>query len=184
MEPLISTHAEAAQTWTPEGVTITQRFQALVNAIVIVYTADAGADGVHYAMSCLGCDLGRRTGPDQGLLTQDGARELANSHAAQCRALLKPLPNRPDDEAARRILRTTLDHMRRTDRDIDAHLTNFHLDRPALQRPTSWIKAELEHLARTDPDFLTAEPRDYDDTSLRYVIRRPAPTVERALVRQ
>lgn len=184
MKPAINAHIETAQTWTPEGVTITQRFQALVNAIVVVYTADAGANDAHYAMSCLGCDLGRMTGTDQGLLTQDGARQLANSHAAQCRALLKPLPDRPDDDVARRIVRANLDQQRRTDRDVDVYLTTFHLDRLALQRPTSWIEAELDRLARTDPAFLTAEPRDYDDTSLRYLIRRPDPAGGRAFVRQ
>ncbi|MFI9080951.1 hypothetical protein ACIGW8_31535 [Streptomyces sioyaensis] len=150
------------ETWTPEGVTISQRFLGLTGAVTLVYTADAGVNGTYYAIACLGCTfLTRSKGSDNYISTEQAAGEIANSHAAQCRALPRALPARPDDDTAREIVRRRLHHNRRSDRDVTVHLTDFHLDRIALQRTTAWIEKELQRLADEQPEILTAKPRTY-----------------------
>ncbi|MFF2927165.1 hypothetical protein ACFVTP_32975 [Streptomyces celluloflavus] len=152
------------ETWTPEGVTVAQRYLGLAGAITLVYTADTGWHGDHYAVACLGCTYRtareeRRTYAD--LLTQEQAAEAANTHAGTCRALPRPLPERPDDETARDIVRSCLHAKRRAAEDFPVFLTDFHLERLALQRTTAWIETELQRLADEHPDVLTAKPRSY-----------------------
>ncbi|MGA4953742.1 hypothetical protein [Streptomyces lydicamycinicus] len=151
------------QTWTPEGVIVAQRYLGLAGAITLVYTADTGANGEYYAVACLGCTY--RTARDEkstykDLLSQQLAGHLANEHSGNCRALPRPLPERPDDEAARDIVRRRLHAKRRSTDDV-VFLTDFHLERLALQRTTTWIETELQLLADEHPDVLTAKPRAY-----------------------
>ncbi|WP_370424334.1 hypothetical protein AB8O64_36900 (plasmid) [Streptomyces sp. QH1-20] len=152
---------EIGETWKPEGVIVSQRYLGLAGAVVLVYTADAGGNGTYYAVACLGCPfLTRSEGRDDYLSEQAGGR-IANAHAGECRALSRDLPTRPDDDAARGIVRRRLHSERRSDCSTTVYLTDFHLDRLALQRSTEWIEEELQRLADEQPEFLTAKPRTY-----------------------
>ncbi|MEE6269158.1 hypothetical protein V2E29_26420 [Streptomyces diastatochromogenes] len=163
------------ETWTPEGVIVSQRFLGLAGAVTLVYTADAGVSGTYYAVACLGCTyLTRSSGSDNYISSQQAGGQIANNHAAQCRALPRALPPRPDDDIARDIVWRRLRSNRRSDYDVTVHLTDFHLDRLALQRPTAWIEEELQRLADTQPETLTAKPRTYGTGTEFTILRYPA----------
>lgn len=165
---------EIGETWKPEGVTVTQRFLGLAGAVVLVYTADVGVNGTTYAVACLGCSYRTRTKDrDYSIASEQAGGEIANAHAAQCRALLRDLPARPDDDTAREIVRRRLNAERRSDYDSTVYLTAFHLDRLALQRSTEWIEEELQRLADEQPEFLTAKPRTYGTGTEFTILRRP-----------
>lgn len=155
------------ETWTPEGVIISQRCRGLVDAIVLVYTADAGINGGYYAVSCLGCyfSVNTKREPHHYFASPREAGAVANDHAAQCRALNRPLPARPDDDTARKIIRRVLDRQQRSELDVTVSLHAFLLDRLALQRSAAWIEDELTRLAAEQPDFLTARKRGHDNST-------------------
>ncbi|WNI27323.1 hypothetical protein [Streptomyces sp. ITFR-16] len=165
---------EIGETWKPEGVIISQRFLGLAGAVVLVYTADAGVNGTYYAVACLGCSYrARYKDRDNPIYTEQTGGEIANAHAAQCRALPRDLPTRPDDDAAREIVRRRLHSERRSDYDGIVYLTSFHLDRLALQRSTEWIEEELQRLADEQPEILTAKPRTYGTGTEFTILRFP-----------
>ncbi|WP_329156375.1 hypothetical protein OIU91_42975 (plasmid) [Streptomyces sp. NBC_01456] len=165
---------EIGETWKPEGVIVTQRFLGLAGAVVLVYTADAGVNGTYYAVTCLGCSYRTRSKADTNYISSEQAGgEIANTHAAQCRALPRDLPSRPDDGTAREIVRRRLHAERRSDYDVTVYLTSFHLDRLALQRSTEWIEEELQRLADTQPEILTAKPRTYGTGTEFTILRFP-----------
>ncbi|MFJ2170362.1 hypothetical protein [Streptomyces griseofuscus] len=166
---------EIGETWKPEGVIVTQRFLGLAGAVVLVYTADAGVNGTHYAVACLGCTFHTRSrkAGDRFISSETDAGEIANRHAAQCRALPRDLPTRPNDDAAREIVRRRLNSERRSDYDVTVYLTDFHLDRLALQRSTAWIEEELQRLADEQPEILTAKPRTYGTGTEFTILRLP-----------
>lgn len=165
---------EIGETWKPEGVSVSQRFLGLAGAVVLVYTADAGVNGTYYAVACLGCSFITRTkNRDDYIPSERAGGEIANAHAAQCRALPRDLPTRPDDDAAREIVRRRLNSERRSDYDETVYLTSFHLDRLALQRSTEWIEEELQRLADEQPEFLTAKPRTYGTGTEFTILRFP-----------
>ncbi|MFJ6564199.1 hypothetical protein ACIQMV_30910 [Streptomyces sp. NPDC091412] len=106
---------EFGETWKPEGVIVSQRFLGLAGTVVLVYTADAGVNGTHYAIACLGCTyLTRSKGGDHYISSEQTAGEIANTYAAQCHALPRDLPNRPDDDTAREIVWGHLHRERRS----------------------------------------------------------------------
>ncbi|MEU1077995.1 MULTISPECIES: hypothetical protein [unclassified Streptomyces] len=166
---------EIGETWKPEGVIVTQRFLGLAGAVVLVYTADAGVNGTYYAVACLGCTFRTRSrkAGDRFISSERDAGEIANHHAAQCRALPGDLPIRPDDDTAREIVRRRLHSERRSDGDVTVYLTDFHLDRLALQRSTEWIEEELQRLADEQPTILTAKPRTYGTGTEFTILRFP-----------
>ncbi|MEU1129579.1 hypothetical protein ABZ383_06890 [Streptomyces sp. NPDC005900] len=166
---------EIGETWKPEGVIVTQRFLGLAGAVVLVYTADAGVNGTYYAVACLGCSYRTRskTDRDNYIASEQAGGEIANAHAAQCRALPRDLPTRPDDDTAREIVRHRLNAERRCDYDSAVYLTSFHLDRLALQRSTEWIEEELQRLADEEPEFMTAKPRTYSTGTEFTILRFP-----------
>ncbi|MFB8123327.1 hypothetical protein ACFVG1_23910 [Streptomyces bacillaris] len=165
---------EIGETWKPEGVIVSQRFLGLAGAVVLVYTADAGVNGITYAVACLGCSFSTRTkNGDYSITTEQAGGEIANAHAAQCRALPRDLPTRPDDDTAREIVRRRLHSERRSDYDVTVYLTSFHLDRLALQRSTEWIEEELQRLADEKPEILTAKPRTYGTGTEFTILRFP-----------
>ncbi|MEU6331506.1 hypothetical protein ABZ851_30145 [Streptomyces sp. NPDC047049] len=169
------------ETWTPEGVTVSQRFLGLAGAIALVYTADAGVNGAYYAVTCLGCwfSIKSKGGPYNYFASPREAGVVANEHAAQCRALNGPLPERPDDATARKFIRRILDRQRRSE-DVTVSLNEFHLDRLALQRSTAWIEDELQRLAAEQPDFLAAKPRSYGPGTEFTIVRFKADAVHTA----
>ncbi|MEU7473952.1 hypothetical protein AB0A94_36565 [Streptomyces sp. NPDC044984] len=166
---------EIGEIWKPEGVIVTQRFLGLAGAVLLVYTADAGVNGTYYAVACLGCSYSTRskTDRDNYIASEHAGGEIANAHAAQCRALPQDLPIRPDDDIAREIVLRRLNLERRSDYDTTVYLTAFHLDRLALQRSTEWIEEELQRLADEQPEFLTAKPRTYGTSTEFTILRRP-----------
>ncbi|MFJ9412458.1 hypothetical protein [Streptomyces sp. NPDC101393] len=152
------------ETWTPEGVTVAQRYLGLAGAVVLVYTTDSSWSGEYYAVACLGCTYitaRHKDRPGSDFLTQQRAAELANIHAGTCRALRRPLPDRPDDATARDIIRRHLHNARRSVNDRPLLLSDLHPQRLVLQRTTSWIETELLAVADEHPDVLTAKPRAY-----------------------
>ncbi|MBB1252558.1 hypothetical protein H3146_04100 [Streptomyces sp. OF3] len=166
---------ETGETWQPEGVHVTQRFLGLAGAVVLVYTADAGANGTYYAVACLGCSYRTRskTDRDHYIASEQAGGEIANAHAAQCRALPRDLPARPDDDTARELVLRRLNWERRSDYDATVYLTAFHLDRLALQRSTQWIEEELQRLADEEPELLTAKRRRYGTGTEFTIVRSP-----------
>ncbi|GHH55617.1 hypothetical protein [Streptomyces candidus] len=165
---------EIGETWKPEGVIVSTRFLGVAGAVVLVYTADAGVNGTYYAVACLGCSFRTRTKDDTNYIsTEQAGGEIANAHAAQCRALPRDLPTRPDDDTAREIVRRRLHSERRSDYDVTVYLTSFHLDRLVLQRSTEWIEEELQRLADDQPEFLTARLRSYGSSTEFTILRFP-----------
>ncbi|MGW3652500.1 hypothetical protein [Streptomyces sp. NPDC000878] len=152
-------------TWTPDGTTVVQRYRGAVGeregAIVLVYTADGGQGTSFFATACLGCTY-RAASSRSSRLTEKEAADLANTHAAGCRALDRGIPAAPDDDQAAKIVRTRLWGMRshRTTSPHYVYLSNFHADRVDLQRPADFIKKTMLQLAKAEPDFLTARPHD------------------------
>lgn len=142
---------ETGETWIPEGTTVVERYYNLGHAVVLVYSST----GCH-VVACLGChyQATRRKTYCTSLLTLEQAAQLANNHAADCRALPREIPARPDEPAARDLLRAAVRGLR--NRDESVHLCLFHLDshRLALQRTNDWIAAELERLADDEPEVL------------------------------
>ncbi|MFB8024057.1 hypothetical protein ACFC36_36405 [Streptomyces rubiginosohelvolus] len=143
---------ETGETWMPEGVTVVERYYNLGNAVVLVHHS-----GGYHVVSCLGChyEATRVEAVYSSMLLLGQAAELANTHAAGCRALPREIPARPDDQAARDLLHTLVLDMRK--RAEGEHLYLYQLDtqRLVLQRTNDWIVRELKSLADTEPEVLT-----------------------------
>ncbi|WP_063839663.1 hypothetical protein [Streptomyces sp. WM4235] len=152
---------ETGETWKPEGVTVVERYYNLGHAVVLVFLAS----GCH-VVSCLGChyQATKLKAHYSTMLTLDEAAELANTHAAGCRALPRDIPARPDEEASRELLRTTVRAMRKRDERVNFYLYLLDTQRLALQRTNEWIVGELERLAESRPSpagsavYTSAEP--------------------------
>ncbi|MFJ3883049.1 hypothetical protein ACIPW5_37085 [Streptomyces sp. NPDC090077] len=142
---------ETAETWTPEGVTVVERYLTLGYAVVLVYRCT----GFH-VVACLGChhQTTRLTSKYGTLLSLEQAAELANTHAAGCRAVPRAIPARPDDAAAREQLRTLVRGLRARDENVSLCLFHLDLHRLSLQRTNGWITVELERLADDEPEVL------------------------------
>lgn len=142
---------EIGETWKPEGVTVVERYYNLGHAVVLVFLASG-----YHVVSCLGCHYQATAYRKRDIspLTLEQAAELANAHAAGCRALPREIPTRRDDEAARDLLRTLVRGLRC--RDEGLRLCLYHLDthRLSLQRTNEWIVGELERLADDEPEVL------------------------------
>ncbi|MEU6353196.1 hypothetical protein ABZ896_28370 [Streptomyces sp. NPDC047072] len=150
--------------WTPDGTTVVQRYRGAVGeregAIVLVYTADGDRGMSYFAAACLGCTYRAASSTSRTRLTEQEAADLANTHAANCRALDRGIPTAPDDDQAAKIVRARLAGMRKhgTTSRQHVHLSDFHADRVDLQRPADFIKVRMLRLAQDEPDFLTAQP--------------------------
>ncbi|WJV51790.1 hypothetical protein [Streptomyces flavofungini] len=167
---------ETGETWTPEGVTIAQRYYNQAYAVVLVYTTDDGKTGTYYAVACLGCHFasaqdGRRTYNTRYGLTQ--AATAANEHATTCRALPRDIPARPDDNTVRERLQTWASGARRRDEDVQLWLSDLALLRLTLQRTDDWITNALQQLAIDQPEILRTERSQYSDYVSYYARRRP-----------
>ncbi|WP_217239811.1 hypothetical protein [Streptomyces sp. AC555_RSS877] len=96
-------------TWTPDGTIVVQRYRGVVGeqegAIVLVYTADGDRGTSSFAAACLGCTYRAASSTSRNRLTEKEAADLANSHAAGCRALDRGIPASPDDDQAAKIVR-------------------------------------------------------------------------------
>jgi hypothetical protein len=165
---------ETGETWTPEGVTVIERYANQVGAVVLVFSADESC--YYHVVACLGCHYLESSDPDKryssGLTLTDAGR-FANAHATSCRALPRGIPARPDDDTARELLRKWVRGMHR--RDVDVHLSfrGFDLDRLSLQRTNAWIETELQRLADDEPTILCAKRSEYGGRLEFIVLRQP-----------
>ncbi|MFE6526077.1 hypothetical protein [Streptomyces sp. NPDC057794] len=153
---------DPALAWTPPGTTVVQRYRntlgPLEGAIVLVYTS-ASDRSSPYAAACLGCTYRRVRNDRCVLLTETEAADLANAHAARCRAINRGLPVMPDDDAAAQIVRSRLQSKRPY--GLSGHpvrLTDFLEDRVDLQRDDAFIKRTMFEIVRTEGHFLKAVP--------------------------
>lgn len=166
-----------ARHWTPEGTTVAQRYRNLSGAIVLVFTAPAASTGrrQHYGVACLGCTYRADSSPTNVVLDEPVAGDLANQHAATCRAMQRPLPDRPSDDQAAAIIRRRLEANQPTVAPVYVTLTDFHPDRVDLQRTSVWIKSHLLTVAADAPALLHATADS--NGGPRFTIRpRPAHT--------
>ncbi|MEV7657920.1 hypothetical protein AB0O39_27600 [Streptomyces anulatus] len=146
----------APETWTPEGTLVSQRYRALEDATVLVYTADADRGAAYFAAACLGCTYRASETAADYPMSEAEAAKAANAHASACRAMPRGVPARPEDPEAVELVRSRLSRHRYGTGPRRVHIADFNALRVDLQRSTPWIKALLESLAQTEPSFLTA----------------------------
>ncbi|WP_331735240.1 hypothetical protein OG590_40070 (plasmid) [Streptomyces goshikiensis] len=156
--PLFTRTAPAPETWTPEGTIVSQRYRALEGATVLVYTADTGQGTYRYAAACLGCTYRADRNARGNVMTEPEAAHDANTHATECRAVPRGVPDRPDDTEAAKLIRTRLWARRYASAPHQVRLSDFTGLRVDLQRPTTWIKDRLSDVAQAEPGFLTETP--------------------------
>ncbi|MGO4634973.1 hypothetical protein AB4225_29200 [Streptomyces sp. 2RAF24] len=155
---------ETGETWTPEGVTVAERYYNQAHAVVLVYATDDGPYGTYYAVACLGChyathENGQRTYNTRYNLAD--AAQVANEHATTCRALPRDIPTRPDDDTVRERLHAWVRGARRRGEDVQLWLSHLDLIRFTIQRTNTWIEAELQQLAADQPAVLRTERSKY-----------------------
>ncbi|MEU1567982.1 hypothetical protein ABZ504_48050 [Streptomyces mirabilis] len=148
-------------TWTPDGTIVVQRYRGVVGeregAIVLVYTAYGDRGTSSFAAACLGCTYRAASTGRSSRLTEKEAADLANRHAAGCRALDRGIPAAPDDDQAAKIVRDRLWGLRMSGTGRHpVYLSDFHADRVDLQRPSDFIKETMLQLVKAEPDFLAA----------------------------
>ncbi|WP_225638133.1 hypothetical protein [Streptomyces solaniscabiei] len=166
---------EIGETWTPEGVTVVERYANQVGAVVLVFSTDD--QSYHHVLACLGCHYSESTDPDKTYtsgLTLTEAGRFANTHATSCRALPRDIPARPDDVAAREQIRKWVASWRRRDRDEEIYLRSFNHGRLVLQRTNDWIETALQQLADEEPDILLTKPSEYSGRMEFYALRTAA----------
>ncbi|WP_326615344.1 hypothetical protein OG949_41285 (plasmid) [Streptomyces scopuliridis] len=164
-------------TWTPPGTTVVQRYRALEGATILVYTADGDSSTAYFAAACLGCTYREARNSQRSVrLSESDAADLANTHAANCRAMAREIPETPDDDQAAKIVRSRLWSLRKygTTCPHYVNLTAFHEDRVDLQRPAGFIKQTMHQLVQDEPDFLTAEPYS-SGTGTRFLVQPHPP---------
>lgn len=150
--------------WTPPGTAVVQRYRntlgPLEGAVVLVYTADGDRGTAYFAAACLGCTYRAVDNSRRSRLTEPEAADLANNHAAGCRAMNRGIPAAPDDTEAATIVRSRLWDLRQhgTSSAHYVSLRDFHIDRVDLQRPADFIKQTMLQLTQSEPHFLTAKP--------------------------
>ncbi|GAA1143522.1 hypothetical protein GCM10009577_79370 [Streptomyces javensis] len=97
-------------TWTPPGTIVVQRYRNIVGpaegAIVLVYTVDSDRRSGYFATACLGCTYRAASSDRLSRLTEKAAADLANAHAASCRAMNCGVPAGPDDTEAAQMVRS------------------------------------------------------------------------------
>jgi hypothetical protein len=165
--------------WTPPGTTVVQRYRntlgPLEGAVVLVYTS-ASDRSSSYAAACLGCTYRAARNDHRVRLGETEAADLANAHAAHCRAINRGLPAIPDDDDAAQIVRSRLRSLRPySTSPHPVHLTDFLEDRVDLQRDDDFVKQAMFEIARTEGDFLKAAPAYSGSTGTRFLVQPPPP---------
>lgn len=164
--------------WTPPGTTVVQRYRntlgPLEGAVVLVYTS-ASKPSSPYAAACLGCTYRAARNDRRVLLTETEAADLANAHAAHCRAINRGLPAIADDDAAAQLVRSRLQSKRPHGvSPHPVHLSDFLEDRVDLQRDDDFIKQAMFEIVRTEGHFLKAAPA-YSGTGTRFLVQPHPP---------
>lgn len=171
--------SDPALFWTPPGTTVVQRYRntlgPLEGAVVLVYTS-AGDRSSSYAAACLGCTYRAARNDRRARLGETEAADLANEHAAHCRAIHRGLPAIPDDDTAAQIVLSRLRSLRPYGPSPYAvHLTDFLEDRVDLQRDDDLVKQVMFEIARTESAFLKTEPAYSGSTGTRFLLQPPPP---------
>ncbi|MFF0170718.1 hypothetical protein [Streptomyces prasinus] len=171
--------SDPALFWTPPGTTVVQRYRntlgPLEGAIVLVYTSASDPSSA-YAAACLGCTYRAARNDHRARLEEAEAADLANTHAARCRAINRGLPAVSDDDTVAQIVRNRLGKLRPYGPSAyPVHLTDFLEDRVDLQRDDDFIKQAMFEIARTDRGFLKAAPAYSGDTGTRFLLQPPPP---------
>lgn len=152
------------RTWTPSGTVVVQRYRNVVGpeegAVVLVYTADSDRRSAYFATACLGCTYRAASTDRRSRLTEKDAADLANAHAAACRAMNGGVPAAPDDTEAARLVRDRLWGLRPYGTTCPHYVNrgDFHADRVDLQRDAAFLKQTMIQLTRSEPHFLTSQP--------------------------
>ncbi|MFI2318389.1 hypothetical protein AMK17_37900 [Streptomyces sp. CB00072] len=146
--------------WSPSGTTVGQRYRNTLGpsegAIVLVYTSASDRSSAH-AAACLGCTYRAARNTHRVRLTEKEAADLANTHAAQCRAINQGVPAAPHDTDAAQIVRSRLQDLRPHGvSPYQVHLADFLTDRIGLQRDDDFIKQVMVEIARTENGLLKA----------------------------
>ncbi|MGP3978954.1 hypothetical protein ACTWQF_34065 [Streptomyces sp. 8N114] len=170
---------DSALLWTPPGTTVVQRYRntlgPLEGAIVLVYTS-ASERSSSCGAACLGCTYRAARNRRRIRLTETEAADLANAHAAHCRAINRGVPALPDDADAAQTVRTRLLSKRPHGPSPHlVHLTDFIEDRVDLQRDNDFIKQAMFEIARTEGDFLKAAPAYSGSTGTRFLVQPHPP---------
>ncbi|MFB8030604.1 MULTISPECIES: hypothetical protein [unclassified Streptomyces] len=170
--PAATRWPECGETWSPAGVGVAQRYYNQAHAVVLVYTAYS--PDRHY-VSCLGCHFNKvqDLSKDWTWLGLNDAAEIANAHAATCRALPRDLPAGPDDDAVREHLRKWVEVARSRVEDVEVWVEALDPARLTLQRTDDWIEAALRELADEEPGLLLA--RSSDGARPRFFAQRRIP---------
>lgn len=171
--------SDPALFWTPPGTTVVQRYRntlgPLEGAVVLVYTS-ASDRSSSYAAACLGCNYRAARNDRRARLGEAEAADLANTHAAHCRAINRGLPAIPDDDTAAQIVRNRLGKLRPYGPSAyPVHLTDFLEDRVDLQRDDDSVKQAMFEIARTDRGFLKTEPAYSGSTGTLFLLQPPPP---------
>ncbi|MFD5101776.1 hypothetical protein [Streptomyces albidochromogenes] len=164
--------------WTPPGTTVVQRYRNTLGPLegaVVVYTS-ASDRSSSYAAACLGCTYRAARNDRRVRLSETEAADLANAHAAHCRAINRGLPAIPNDDDAAQIVRNRLRSLRPYGPSPhQVHLTDFLEDRVDLQRDDDFVKQAMFEIARTEGDFLKAAPAYSGSTGTRFLVQPPPP---------
>ncbi|MEI7029656.1 hypothetical protein [Streptomyces pratensis] len=164
--------------WSPSGTVVGQRYRNTLGpaegAITLVYTSASDRSSA-YAAACLGCTYRAARNTHRVRLTEKEAADLANTHAAQCRAINQGVPAAPHDTDAARIVRSRLQDLRPHGvSPYQVHLADFLTDRVGLQRDDDFIREVMFEIARTESDFLKAAPA-YSGTGTMFLIQPRPP---------
>lgn len=166
---------ETGESWSPDGVTVKERYYNLAHAVILVFTSDDPTN-IYCTVACLGCHF-VSTGTGRGTYHQrhnlNDAAEAANAHATSCHALRRDLPARPDDDTVRERLHQWASSSRRMDGEIQLFLSDLDPSRLTMQRTSAWIETALQQLATDQPDLMRAEHCGYSGRLLFHASRRP-----------
>ncbi|MFJ2847032.1 hypothetical protein ACIPD2_36140 [Streptomyces griseofuscus] len=161
---------EIGETWTPEGVTIVQRYYNQAHAVVLVYTA---RHDYRHNVACLGCHFTKASSKRTSApwLDLSEAATAANEHASTCRALPREIPARPDDDTVRERLRTWVTASRNRGADEQVWIESLDPIRLTLQRTDDALETALQQLAVDQPEILRTDRCEYSG-HVRYYARR------------
>ncbi|MGW7440341.1 hypothetical protein [Streptomyces sp. NPDC054849] len=166
---------EIGETWTPEGVTIAQRYYNQAHAVVLVFTTDDGKYGTYYSIACLGCHYATRENGERTYNTRYGCRRRNGRQRAR-HDLPGAAPRHPRPPGRR--------HRPRAAALLGARRPPQGQGRPALPvlpgsdppHPPAQQRLDrgpLQQLAADEPDVLRTERSEYSDYVSYYARQLP-----------
>ncbi|MEU3529739.1 hypothetical protein AB0E62_38885 [Streptomyces sp. NPDC038707] len=171
---------DPALSWTPPGTTVVQRYRNILGplegAVVLVYISASDRSSA-YGAAYLDCTYRAARNDRRVRLGDAEAADLANAHAAHCRAINRGIPAPPDDAAVARMVRSRMQSKRPHGPSThQVYLTDFLDDRVDLQRDDDFIKQAMLEISRTGGHFLKkAAPAYNGDTGTRFLVQPRPP---------